>query len=428
MGAPNKQDTHGAHGEPLGEEEIKLAKKFYGWPEDAKFLVPDGVYEHFAETHRRRGARRRGEEWLAKFEAYRKEFPAEAKQLDQMQRRELPEGWDKDLPDVPRRRQGHGHPRIVRQGAQRCRQERALAHRRLGRPGPVHQDAAHSSTAPATSRPATTAGATSTSASASTPWARSLNGMSLTRVRPYGAGFLIFSDYARPSLRLSAIMELPAIHVFTHDSIGVGEDGPTHQPIEQLMSLRAVPGMFVIRPADANEVAECWRVAMKLTHNPVAFAMSRQALPTFDRTKYASAAGARQGRVRDGRRRGRQAGRPPVRHRQRGRSAVDAYEKLKAEGVKARVVSMPCWQLFEQQSKEYREGVIPPAVKARVSVEAGTTFGWEKFVGTTGAKIGMSGFGASAPLKDLLKHFGFTADHVAEAAKAQLVGVKKGDN
>jgi len=425
-GAPHKQDTHAAHGEPLGEEEIKLTKKFYGWPEDAKFLVPEGVYERYAETLGARG-KKAYEEWSVLFDAYKTKFPAEAKQLEQMQARELPEGWDKDIPTFPTDAKGIASrdssgkvlnaiaknvPWLIGGSADLAPSTKTL----LTFEGAGHFEANHY------------AGRNFHFGIREHAMAAVINGMSLSRVRPYGAGFLIFSDYARGAIRLSSIMEIPTIHVFTHDSIGVGEDGPTHQPIEQLMSLRAIPGMYVIRPADANEVVEGWKLAMKQTHHPVCFAMSRQALPTLDRTKYASAAGLAKGAyiLADA-----EGGKPDVLILATGSEvsmAIEAYEKLKSEGVKARVVSMPCWNVFEAQPMEYRESVIPPSVKARVSVEAGTTFGWDKYVGTTGAKIGMLGFGASAPLKDLLKQFGFSVDHVVEAAKAQLQGIKTGEN
>jgi transketolase len=246
-------------------------------------------------------------------------------------------------------------------------------------------------------------------------------------VRGFGSGFLIFSDYARPALRLSAIMEIPTIHVFTHDSIGVGEDGPTHQPVEQLPSLRAIPGLITIRPADANETVEAWRVIMRLQHQPVALVLSRQAIPVFDRTRYAAASGLAQGAYvladADG-------GRPEgsrldvilIGTGSEVSLCVEAFERLTAEGIRARVVSMPSWELFEQQSQEYRDAVLPPEVTARVSIEQASTFGWERYVGPAGTRIGMMSFGASAPLKELQKKFGFTVDHVVEAARGQLAG------
>jgi transketolase len=247
-----------------------------------------------------------------------------------------------------------------------------------------------------------------------------LNGLTLSKVRAYGSGFLIFSDYSRPTLRLSSIMELPAIYIYTHDSIGVGEDGPTHQPIEHLASLRAIPGLVVLRPADANEVAEAWRVIMGLTHEPVALVLTRQALPTLDRERYAAAAGLRRGAyvLADA-----PGGRPDVLLLATGSEVslcVEAYERLTADGVRARVISMPSWELFERQDRAYQASVLPPAVTARVSVEQGSTLGWHRYVGSDGATLGMRTFGASAPLKALLQKFGFTAEAVVAAAKAQL--------
>jgi transketolase len=249
--------------------------------------------------------------------------------------------------------------------------------------------------------------------------------MSLSKLRPFGSTFLIFSDYARGAVRLSSIMEIPVIYIFTHDSIGVGEDGPTHQPIEQLPSLRSVPGLILMRPADANEVSEAWRVIMQLRHEPVALILTRQALPTLDRTKYASAAGVAKGAyiLADS-----PDGKPEVLLMATGSEVVlcvEAYEQLKKEGIKARVISMPCWELFELQSEEYRESVLPPSVRARVSVEQAGVFGWERYTGVDGVRLGMRTFGASAPLKELLKKFGFTAEHVATAAKQQLGVVRQ---
>ena len=250
-----------------------------------------------------------------------------------------------------------------------------------------------------------------------------LNGMSLVKVRPYGSGFFIFSDYARGGIRLSALMELPVIHIFTHDSIGVGEDGPTHQPVEHLASLRAIPGLVTLRPGDANEVVEAYRYIMKLHHEPAVLVLSRQALPTLDRSRYAPASGVAHGAyvLADA-----PGGNPEVILIASGSEvglAVQAHEKLIAEGIRSRVVSMPSWDIFDHQTKEYRDSVLPPSVTARVAVEQASTFGWERYVGTSGRIIGMNTFGASAPLKELQKKFGFDPDHVAAAAK-ELLGRK----
>jgi len=422
-GAPHKQDTSAAHGEPLGEEEIKLTKRNYGWPEEAKFLVPDGVREHFQASMGTRGQALRAA-WMEKFAEYKRQHPQLADHLYKMQHRQLPEGWDKDLPTFPADSKGVA-----------------------GRDASSTMLNAFAKNVPwliggaADLSPSTKTRLTFNEAGDFTAdnyggrnlhfgirehaMASILNGLSLTKVRPYGAGFLIFSDYSRPALRLSAIMELPVIYLFTHDSIGVGEDGPTHQPVEQLASLRAIPGLIILRPADANEVIEAWRVILQLHHEPVALVLSRQALPTLDRTRYALASGVAKGAyvLADA-----PDGKPEVLLLASGSEValcIEAYTQLQAEGIKARVVSMPSWELFEQQSQEYRDSVVPPAVTARVSVEQASTFGWSRFVGLTGERIGMQTFGASAPLKELQKKFGFTSANVVAAAKAQLANTKR---
>ncbi|HZS06311.1 MAG TPA: transketolase [Blastocatellia bacterium] len=419
-GSPNKQDTHAAHGEPLGEEEIKLTKRNYGWPEDAKFLVPEGVYDHFQQGIGKRGHDERAA-WLGKFEDYKKQYPELADQMVRMQRRELPEGWDKDLPTFPADAKGV---------AGRDASAKVLNALAKNVPWLLGGSA---DLAPSTKTRLTFDGAGDFTAHSydgrnfhfgirEHAMGSILNGMSLSKIRPYGSGFLIFSDYGRAPIRLSAIMEIPTIHIFTHDSIGVGEDGPTHQPIEHLASLRAIPGLIIMRPADANEVAEAWRLTMQLHHEPVVFILTRQALPTVDRTKYAPASGVAKGAYvladADG-------GKPDVLLMASGSEVslcVEAYEQLKADGIKARVISMPSWELFEHQSQEYRDSVIPPDVTARVSVEQASTFGWARFTGLDGERIGMKTFGASAPLKELQKKFGFTVENVVAAAKKQVKG------
>ncbi|HMV85685.1 MAG TPA: transketolase [Blastocatellia bacterium] len=419
-GSPNKQDTHAAHGEPLGEEEIRLTKRAYGWPEDEKFLVPDGVYQNFQDGIGKRGSEERAA-WMAKFEEYKKEYPELADHMLRMQRRELPEGWDKDLPTFPADAKGV---------AGRDASGKVLNALAKNVPWLLGGSA---DLAPSTKTRLTFDGAGDFTAHSyegrnfhfgirEHAMGSILNGLSLSKIRPYGSGFLIFSDYGRAPIRLSAIMEIPTIHVFTHDSIGVGEDGPTHQPIEQLASLRAIPGLITLRPADANEVVEAWRVTMKLHHEPVVFVLTRQALPTLDRTKYNSAEGVAKGAyiLADA-----EDGNPDVLLMASGSEVslcVDAYEALKAEGIKARVISMPSWEIFEHQSQEYRDSVIPPNVTARVSVEQASTFGWARFTGLDGERIGMKTFGASAPLKELQKKFGFTVDNVVAAAKRQVQG------
>ena len=417
-GAPSKQDTEAAHGNPLGEDEIRGTKRNYGWPEDAQFLVPEGVREHFAEGIGARGRELRSA-WMALYDEYRTQYPELAEELIRMQRRELPEGWDEGIPDFPADEKG------VAGRAASGQVLNAVAQRvpwLLGGSADL---------APSTLTRLTFEGAGDFSAGDRAgrnlhfgvrehAMGAILNGLSLSKIRPYGSGFLIFSDYGRSPIRLASIMEIPAIYVFTHDSIGVGEDGPTHQPIEQLASLRAMPGLITLRPGDANEVAEAWRLIMELQHDPVALVLSRQNMPTLDRTRYASAAGVRRGAyvladVDDAD--------PEVVLMASGTEValvVDAFEELAAEGVNARVVSMPSWDLFERQPAEYRESVLPPEVTARLAVEQASTFGWHRYVGAEGEVIGMETFGASAPLKDLQQKFGFTPDAVAAAARAQL--------
>jgi transketolase len=417
-GSPNKHDTSAAHGKPLGEDEIRLTKRNYGWPEDAKFLVPDGVREHFRAGVGRRGADRRTA-WLAFLEAYRERYPDLASQLDQMQERQLPDGWDCDLPTFA------PDPKGV---ATRESSGQVLSAIAKNVPWLIGGAA---DLAPSTDTRLTFAGAGDFEAESyggrnfhfgirEHAMCAILNGMSLSKVRPFGSTFLIFSDYARPAIRLAAFMELPVIFVFTHDSLEMGEDGPTHQPIEQLASLRAIPGLVTLRPADANEVVEAWRVVMPLRHEPTALILSRQELPTLDRSIYASAAGLAKGAyvLADA-----PDGKPEVLLLATGSEValcVAAYEELKADGVKARVVSMPSWELFENQSQDYRDSVIPPGVSARVAVEAASTFGWERYVGHGGAVIGMHTFGASAPLKDLQRRFGFEPENVVRAAREQI--------
>ena len=413
-GAPNKQDTHSAHGEPLGEEEIRLTKERYGWPADAKFLVPEEVSAYTNRSIERGGQYETA--WNEKFAAYKAAFPGLAAELEMMQRGDLPEGWDSGIPTFA------ADPKGVAGRDASAKVLNALA---ANIPWLLGGSA---DLAPSTKTRLTSEGDFEAGSYGGRNFhfgirehamAATLNGMALSKLRPYGSGFLIFSDYERASIRLSALMELRVIHIFTHDSIGVGEDGPTHQPIEQLMSLRAIPHLHVVRPGDANEVAECWRVIMKMQHNPVALILSRQALPTFDRTKYASAEGVGRGAYVLGD----CEGTPEVILMATGSElqlVVGAYEQLTAEGIKARVVSMPCWELFERQPPEYHEAVMPTAVNARVAVEAGTSLGWEKFVGREGRIIARRNFGASAPLKDLLKHFGFTIENVVAEAKAAI--------
>ena len=420
-GAPHKQDTSAAHGEPLGEEEIRLAKRHYGWPEDATFLVPDGVREHFQT-----GIGRRGQElhaaWWAKFEEYRQHYPELAEHGYRMLRRELPDGWDRGLPTFPADARGI---------ASRDASGQVLNVLARNVPWLLGGSADLS---PSCKTRLTFDGAGDFSAENTAgrnlhfgirehAMGAILNGLSLSKLRPFGSGFLIFSDYARGAMRLSALMEIPVLHIFTHDSIGVGEDGPTHQPVEQLLCLRAIPGLITLRPADANEVVEAWRMIMQFRHEPVALILTRQALPTLDRTTYASAEGVQRGAYILAEA---QNGTPEVLLLATGSEValcLEAYEQLKAEGIQARVVSMPSWEIFEyycRQHPEYREHVLPAAVTARVSVEQASTLGWARYVGSTGRTIGMETFGASAPLRELQRKFGFTPESIVAAAKEQV--------
>jgi transketolase len=417
-GAPHKHDTAEAHGEPLGDEEVRLAKRFYGWPEDAKFLVPDGVYEHFAAGIGARGERLR-REWTGLFESYRARYPELANEIELMQRRELPEGWDRNLPVFPPDAKGI---------AGRDASGKTLNTLAQNIPWLIGGAA---DLGPSTRTTLTFAGAGDIQAE--TPGGKNLhfgvrehamtaivNGLSLSKIRAFGSTFFIFSDYARPAIRLAAIMELPAIFVFSHDAMGDGEDGPTHQPVEHLASMRAIPGLITLRPCDANEVVEAYRYVMQLRHQPAALALSRQPLPTLDRSKYAPASGLARGAyvLADS-----PGGNPEVIIIATGSEvilAIDAHEKLLAEGIRSRVVSMPSWEIFDHQTEEYRNSVLPPNVTARVAVEQASTLGWERYVGPSGHVIGMHTFGASAPLKELQRKYGFEPDQVIAAAKKQL--------
>jgi transketolase len=415
-GAPHKQDTSAAHGEPLGEEEVRLAKKNYGWPQDAKFLVPEGVLEHFREGIGRRG-REVHQQWEKVFSGYKKQYPELAEELPRMLHRELPDNWDKNLPVFA------ADPKGMATRESSGKVINALA-------ANVPWFVGGSADLGGSNKTRLTSGQDFQAGKyggrnlffgvREHAMGAAMNGMCVSKLRPFGGTFLTFSDYMRPPIRLAALMEIPTIFVFTHDSIGLGEDGPTHQPIEHLAALRAVPNLVVLRPADANEVTEAWKIIMQLREQPAALALSRQAVPTVDRTKYAAASGVARGAYvladADG-------GQPDVILMGTGSEVqwcVNAYEQLKSEGVKARVVSMPSWEIFEKQSQDYKDQVLPPTVKARVAVEQATTFGWERYVGSTGIVVGMHGFGASAPLKDLLKKFGFTTEHVVNAAREVL--------
>jgi transketolase len=423
-GSPHRHDTSAAHGEPLGPEEVRLTKDAYGWPREPEFLVPDGVREQFASGIGARGAGLR-KAWSDLFARYRENFPNLADEIDRIGRRDLPDDWDRELPSFSADARG-----LAGRDAS-ARVLNAIA---------KHVPWLIGGSADLT--PSTKTRLTVESAGdfqAESPGGRNLhfgvrehsmgailNGLALVKLRPFGSGFLIFSDYARGAIRLSALMELPVVHIFTHDSIGVGEDGPTHQPIEQLISLRAIPNLIVLRPADANEVAEAWRVIMTTHRHPVALILTRQPLPTFDRSKYAAAAGVAKGAytLLD------TAGTPDVLLIASGSEValcVAAAEMLAAEGHRARVVSMPSWELFEQQTEQYRNDVLPPAVTARVAVEQGSTLGWNQYAGESGAVLGMRTFGMSAPLAVLQKEFGFTPEHVAALAREQVLRAQRDD-
>jgi len=417
-GAPHKHDSAAAHGEPLGEEEVRLAKRSYGWPEDAQFLVPDRVREHFAAGIGARGADARSR-WATLFASYRAAHPDLAKEIDQMQRRDLPEGWDRNLPVFPADAKGI---------AGRDASGQVLNVLAQNIPWFLGGSADLAPSNKTTLKYEGAGNFQSGSPSGKNlhfgirehSMAAIVNGLSLSKIRAFGATFFIFSDYARPAIRLSALMELPTILVFTHDAMGDGEDGPTHQPVEHLASLRAIPGLVTLRPGDANEVVEAYRYVMQLRHQPAALVLSRQPLTTLDRRTYASAAGVARGAyvVADPPR-----GNPEVILIASGSElslAVEAHEKLLAEGIRSRVVSMPSWDIFDHQTQEYRDSVLLPAVKARVAVEQASTFGWERYVGSSGRVIGMTTFGASAPLKALQKKFGFEPDRVAAVAKELL--------
>jgi len=417
-GSPHKQDSYEAHGEPLGEEEVKLAKKSYGWPEDAKFLVPDGVYDHFRSGVGVRGGKLNAE-WKALFAEYSKKFPDLAGRLQKMQRHELPDGWDKNLPVFAADAKGmatressgkvlnvlaQNIPWLVGGSADLAKSNKTnLVFEGAGDffPGQYGGRNIHF-------------GVREHAMGAIT------NGITLSTLRGFSATFFNFSDYMRASMRLAALMEIPVLFIFTHDSIGVGEDGPTHEPVEQLAAFRAMPNMTVMRPGDANEVTEAYKFAIQHLHGPTTLVFSRQPMPTLDRTKFAPASGVAKGGyvLVDA-----EGGKPDVILIGTGtelQHCVAAYEKLKAEGIKVRIVSLPSFEVFEKQDAAYRDSVLPPSVTARVSIEMASTFGWDRYVGPKGKSIGMHSFGASAPLRDLLKKFGFEPENVIAAAKQVL--------
>jgi transketolase len=420
-GSPHKQDTSAAHGEPLGVEEVRLTKRAYGWPEDAQFLVPDGVYDRFAAGIGARGAQAR-KEWNELFAKYKAQYSDLANEVELMQRRELPAGWDRNLPVFAADAKGiagrDASNKVLNVLAQNIPWF-------LGGSGDLAPSNKTALTFPGAGdlQPETPGGKNMHFGIREHAMAAIVNGLSLSKLRAFGATFFIFSDYARGAIRLSALMELPSIFIFTHDAMGDGEDGPTHQPIEQLASLRAMPWMVLLRPGDANEVVEAYRYVMQLRHQPAILVLSRQALPTLDRSKYAAASGVAKGAyvLADA-----PGGSPEVILIGTGSEVslvAQAHEMLITQGIRSRVVSMPSWDIFEHQTQEYRDSVLPPSVKARVAVEQASTFGWDRYVGEAGRVVGMKTFGASAPLKELQKKFGFEPEHVVAVAK-ELLGKK----
>ena len=417
-GSP-KQDTAAVHGEPLGEDAVQETKRAYGWPEDAQFLVPDGVREHFAEGIGARGRQER-EQWEGLLDRYRGEHAELETQIGQMQRRELPDGWDSDIPSFEPDEKGMA----TRKASNAV--QKAIAARypwylsgSADLTGSTSVDLGEEISGGAF-EPENRAGRQLHYGIREHESAAISNGLSLSKARPSWSTYLVFSDYARPAIRLSALMELPVIHIFTHDSIGLGEDGPTHQPVEHLASLRAIPGLNVIRPADANEVAEAWRLTIEQDHQPVALVLTRQDVPIIDRSRYASAEGLRRGGyvIADP-----DDGNPEVILIATGSEvalALEAHESLIADGIRSRVVSLPSFYLFDQQDEEHRDSVLPPAITARVSIEEAATLGWDRYVGPDGATIGMHTFGSSAPLKNVLAEYGFTPDRIAETARSIL--------
>ncbi len=421
-GSPHRQDTAEAHGEPLGDEEIRLTKKNYGWPEDAKFLVPDGVYDHFKAGIGKRGSEAR-KKWNDLFAGYQSQNPALAAEIGQMQRRELPAGWDRNLPVFPADPKGMAGREASGKVLNILAQNIPWFLGGSADLGPSNKTLL---TFPGAGdfQPDNRGGKNLHFGIREHSMAAVVNGMSLSKLRPYGATFFIFSDYARPAIRLSALMELPTLLIFSHDAMGDGEDGPTHQPVEHLASLRAIPGLVLLRPGDANEVVEAYRFILQLRHQPAIIVVSRQPLPTFDRTKYAPAAGVARGAyiLADT-----PGANPEIILIATGSEvslAVDAHEQLVSQGIRSRVVSMPSWDIFEHQPREYRESVLPASVTARVAVEQAATFGWERYVGSAGRVIGMGTFGASAPLKELQRKYGFEPGNVIEICKSLLAEQK----
>jgi transketolase len=414
-GSPNKQDSAEAHGAPLGEEEVKQTKQNLGWPVEPKFHIPDEALAHFRKAIEQ--GERAEAEWQERLAAYRQAFPELAAEWDRYVRGELPAGWAAKIPTF----QPSDGPMATRQASGKV----------LNAVAPVLPLLLGGSADLAPSNNTYLKGLGDFSQGnyggrnfhfgvREHGMAAILNGMALSGLLPYGGTFMVFSDYARPAIRLAALMEAHSIFVFTHDSIFLGEDGPTHQPVEHLPALRAIPNLSVIRPADANETAVAWRVALERRDGPVALALTRQGVPVIDRSRYAAAEGLTRGGyvLADA------PGKAPevvlIASGSEVPVALEAYEKLTAEGIAARVVSLPSWDLFEKQPQGYKDEVLPPGVTARLAIEAAVPLGWERYVGLKGAVIGMTRFGASAPYKVLAEKFGFTAANVVRRAKELL--------
>ncbi len=421
-GAPHKQDTSAAHGEPLGAEEVKAAKRFYGWPEDAQFLIPKEVAAHLGQAVDR--GKKLEADWKAAYESWAKKNPELAKQWDGIMTGKLPETWDRDVPVFP------ADPKGVATREASNKVMNSIAKNLpwlLGGSADLETSNKTKIDGETSFESGNYGGRILRFGVREMGMGGILNGLAVSGLHVFGGTFMVFSDYMRATLRLACIMELPVTYVFTHDSIAVGEDGPTHEPVEQVMSLRLMPHMRLIRPADANETAEAWKLAIESKKHPTALSLTRQAVPTYDRTKYASAEGLRKGAYIFSDVQGAPDVKPDVILIGTGSElqlAVEAQEKLAGEGIKARVVSMPCWDLFDEQSAEYKESVLPSAVRARVAVEAGTPIGWERYVGLEGRVVGQKQFGASGPAKEVLKHFGFTTENVVEHAKESIAAVK----
>ncbi len=425
-GAPHKQDTAAAHGEPLGAEEVRLTKEFFGFSPDESFVVPAGVREHFAAQMGARGEKLRVE-WDGTFARYKAQYPDLGDELERIHRGDLPADWQTALPTFPASAKGMS----TRDASGKVLN--ALAQKipwMLGGAADLYPSTKtrlefeFAGDFQAGGELGNHKGRNFHFGIREHAMCATVNGMVLTGLRAFGSGFLIFTDYARGALRLSSLMDIPALHIWTHDSISLGEDGPTHQPIEQLVSLRAVPGMTVIRPADANEMVEAYRVALSLKDRPCEIICSRQALPIYDRTRFAAASGLAKGAyvMADA-----ADGKPQVILIGCGSEVAlcaGAWEQLTAEGVKARLVSMPSWELFDHQDQAYRDSVLPPEVGARVTVEEASSIGWARYAGASGVVLGMNTFGMSAPMKTVMEHFGFTVERVMAAAKEALAKSK----